>query len=165
MDEEDGLFSFDNVDVEVRPMVTTPLPGSGAHHPPATSTSLHPLPGTLFGGSPRVASGVTRGDKKEETRVRLVHVSDPAEICGGVIGAVDNKKFCATHPSQCEHRLTHAKRKFDLVANTLYVMSPKRGAVHATLEPNLSGTCVPANKELVYFDGCRSLEESTGENE
>ena len=38
------------------------------------------------------------GEKKEETRVlRLLHMGDPAEVCGRVIGAAENKKFCATH--------------------------------------------------------------------
>jgi hypothetical protein len=61
--------------------VTAPLPGSAT-----SSRSFATAPGTLFASSPRpVASGaVTGGRKKEETRVRLLHVSDPREGCGGV---------------------------------------------------------------------------------
>jgi hypothetical protein len=178
MDEE---FSFEEPDVVVRSMVTTPLPGeAGPIDQPNLSGSLQPLPGTLFGGTPRVASGVTRGDKhKEETRVRLVHVSDPKEVCGGIIGVGDNKKFCAAHPSQCEHPLTHSKRKFDLEPNTLYIMSSKKGGMHATLLPKLDERCIPSDKALVdlldderpiamwhvYFDGCNTVEDATGQNE
>jgi hypothetical protein len=173
---DDGLFSFEDVDVVVRPMDTMPLPTRPSH----SSASTQPFPGTLFGGSPRpVTSGVTRGGKKEETRVRLVHVSDPAETCGGVIGVIENQKFCAAHPSLCEHRLTHSKRKFDLDSNTLYVMASKKGAMHATLLPKLDGNCIPSDKALsdllederpvamwhVYFDGCNTVEETTGANE
>jgi hypothetical protein len=175
-------FNFEDADVEVRPMVTTPLPGHGDSRLPSASASLHPLPGTLFGGSPRpVASGVTRGEKgekKEESRVRLVHVSDPNEICGGAIGAVENKKFCTAHPSECEHQL-HAKRKLELKPDTLYVMSSKKGAMHATLLPKLDVHCIPEDKALVdllnderpvamwhvYFDGCNTVEEVSGANE
>jgi hypothetical protein len=92
---DEGAFSFEDVeDGSSPPRVTAPLPGA--------PSLTYPRPGTLFGGSPRpVASGVTRGEKKEETRVRLLHVSDPATVCGGVTGAVENKKFCAAHPSLC----------------------------------------------------------------
>jgi hypothetical protein len=109
----------------------------------------------------------------------LVHIRDPMEICGGVIGVIENKNLCAAQPNQCEQRLTHSKRKFDLQPNTLYVMSSKKGASQATLLPKLNANCIPADKELVdllsderpvamwhvYFDGCNTLEESTGENE
>jgi hypothetical protein len=178
-DEE--VFDFADVDVVLRPMLTTPLPGHGATLRSSTAAaSPHPLPGTLFGNSPRpVASGVTRGEKKEESGVRLVHVSDPADICGGVIGIMENKKFCAAHPSLCDHPLIHGKRKFELQPDTLYVMSPKKGAMHTTLEPKLAGMCVPSDKALVdllnderpvamwhvYFDGCNTTETLTGYNE
>jgi hypothetical protein len=161
-------------------MVTTPLPGgNGPSVPPTLSGSLQPLPCVLFGSSPRlVASGVTRGEKKEETRVHLVHVRDSREICSGIIGIVETKKFCASHPSLCEHRLTHSKRKFDLEPNTLYVMSSKKRAMHATLLPKLDENCIPFDKALVdlldderpiamwhvYFDGRKMVEESTGRN-
>jgi hypothetical protein len=177
---DEGVFSFEEEDVVVRPMLTSPLPGSSNLRVFTSPSSVHPSPGMLFGSSPRpVASGVTRGGKKEETRVRLVHIRDPREICGGVIGVIENKKFCAAQPNQCEHRLTHSKRKFDLQPNTLYVMSSKKGASHDTLLPKLNANCIPADKELVdllsderpvamwhvYFDGCNTLEEATGENE
>jgi hypothetical protein len=138
-------FSFEDADLVVRPMHTTPLPGLGGTRSATSAASLHPLPGTLFDGSPHpVASGVTRGEKKEETRVRLVHVGNPNEICGGAIGAVENKKFCAAHPSQCEHQLTHSKQKLELAPNMLYVMSSKKGEMHATLLPKMDINCVPA---------------------
>jgi hypothetical protein len=83
-------FSFDDVKGDGSPRVTTPLP-------------FNPVPGMLFGSSPHpVASGVTRGEMKEETRVRLLHISDISNVCGGVIGLPENKKFCAAHPSVCE---------------------------------------------------------------
>jgi hypothetical protein len=134
----------------------------------------------LFVGSPHpFASGVTRGGKKEETRVHLVHVSDPAEVCSGVIGIVENKNICAVHPSLCDHPLTHGKIKFELQPDTLYVVSSKKGAMHATLEPTLVGNYVPSDKALVdllnderpvamwhvYFDGHNTAEETTGHNE
>jgi hypothetical protein len=99
--------------------------------------------------------------------------------CGGIIGIVENKKLCASqHPSLCEHCLTHSKRKFDLEPNTLYVMSSKKGAMHATLLSKLDENCIPFDKALVdlldderhiamwhvYFDGCKMVEESTGRN-
>jgi hypothetical protein len=37
-------FSFEDAEVVVHPMLTTPLPGSGAPHPSNSSTSVHPLP-------------------------------------------------------------------------------------------------------------------------
>jgi hypothetical protein len=101
-------------------------------------------------------------------------------VCGGVIGLVKNKKFCAAHPSVCEHPLTHSKRTFNLKPDTLYIMSSKKGAMHdATLLPTLNGNCIPADKELVdllndeqpvamwhvYFDGYNTMEENTGQNE
>jgi hypothetical protein len=108
----------------------------------------------------------------------MVHISDPRDICGGIIGIGENKKFCTAHPSQCEHTLTHSKRKLDLESNTLYVMSSKKGTVHATLLPKLDERCIPRDKALVdlldgkrpiamwhvYFDGCNTVEESTGHN-
>jgi hypothetical protein len=101
MNDED-VFSFEDVDEGGRPRVTAPLPGSAA-----SSRSFATAPGTLFAHSPRpVASGATRGEKKEETRVRLLHVSDPREICGGVIGSPENKKFCAAHPNDCGFQAT-----------------------------------------------------------
>jgi hypothetical protein len=101
------------------------------------------------------------------------------EICGGIIGTGENKKFCMAHPSQCDHHLTHAKRKFEIVPDTLYIMSSKKGGMHATLLPTLSGICIPADKALVdllsneipitmwhvYFDKCKTAEEATGQNE
>ena len=169
----DDVFSFEDVEEgSSPPRVTTPLPGA--------PSSNYPRPGTLFGGSPRpVASGVTRGEKKEETRVSLLHVGDPAEVCGGVIGSADNKKFCAVHPSQCKFQLSHSTQKFDLGKDSLYVMSPKKGSVHATLLPRLPRNCLPKHKVLddllndtrpvsmwhVCFNECNAAEESTGHNE
>jgi hypothetical protein len=106
-------------------------------------------------------------------------VSDPSDICGGVIGVTENKKLCAAHPSLCNHPLTHGKRKFELQSDTLYVMSPKKGAMHATLEPKLTAICAPSDKAFVdllndkrpvamwhvYFDGCNTTKESIGQNE
>ncbi len=172
MDDE---FSFEDVDSRGSPMATTPLP-----EPAPLSGSYDSRPGTLFGRSPvPVASGVTRGEKKEETRVRLLHVGDPANVCGGVIGAVENKKFCVVHPRLCEFQASHGRKKFELEANTLYVMSAKKGGLHATLLPTLRENCIPADKGLgdlladerpiamwhVYFDGCNTSEASTGHNE
>jgi hypothetical protein len=122
---------------------------------------------------------VTRGEKKEETRVRLLHVSDPREICGGVIGSPENKKFCAAHPNDCGFQATHRGKKVELHPDTLYVMAPKKGAIHANLLPTLKGRYVPSDVILadllederpvsmwhVYFDGCNASEEATGENE
>jgi hypothetical protein len=133
---EDDEFSFEDVDTG---LVTTPLPGSAP-----TSGSFNPRPSTLFGGSPHpVASRVMRGEKKEETRVCLLHVSDPVNVYSGVIGYVENKKFCAAHPSSCEFQATHSKKKFELSLDTLYVMSPKKGGMHATLLPKLDGNHIP----------------------
>ena len=170
---DEGAFSFEDVeDGSSPPRVTTPFPGA--------PSSAYPRPGTLFGGSPRpVASGVTRGEKKEETRVGLLHVSDPTAVCGGVIGAVENKKFCAAHPSVCEFQLSHLSKKFQLGTDSLYVMSPRKGSMHATLVPRLDRSCVPKNKTIedllneekpisvwhVYFDECNAMEEAAGENE
>jgi hypothetical protein len=168
-------FSFDDVDGEGGPRATTPLPGA-----PSSSRSINPVPGTLFGSSPRpVASGVTRGEKKEETRVRLLHVSDPANVCGGVIGLPENKKFCAAHPSVCDYPATHRGKRVDLMTDTLYIMSPKKGAMHATLFPTLGFNYIPSDVKLadllnderpvamwhVFFDGCNASEEATGANE
>jgi hypothetical protein len=90
-------FSFEDAEVVVCPMLTIPLPGHGAHRLSDSSASLHPLPGTLSGGSPRpVMSGVVMRGGEEETRARLVHVSHPTKIYGGVIGAVD-KRNSAQH--------------------------------------------------------------------
>jgi hypothetical protein len=175
MNDED-VFSFEDVDTASHTRVTTPLPGSATASRSFSTTA----PGTLFGSSPRpVASGVTRGEKKEEVRVRLLHVSDPMEICGGVIGLPENKKFCAAHPKDCEFQVTHRWKKVDLQADTFYVMSPKKGAVHANLLPTLQGNFIPSDVTLsdlldderpvamwhVYFDGCNASEESTGKNE
>jgi hypothetical protein len=58
-------------------------------------------------------------------------------------------------------------------------MAPKKGAIHATLLPSLGVHCIPSDKDLavlmdderpvatwhVYFDGCNTSEEATGENE
>jgi hypothetical protein len=107
------VFSFDNVDVVVRPMmVTTPLSGQGPSRSTTIPTSSHPLPGTLFGGSPHpVVSGVTRGGEE-----------------GGNKGSSGSgKQFCVAHPSLCDHPLTHEKIKFQLQLDTLYVMSSKKG--------------------------------------
>jgi hypothetical protein len=72
------VFSFEDVLEEGSspPRVTTPSLG--------TPSSNYPCPGMLFGGSPRpVVSGVLRrGGKKEETRDNLLHVRDPAKVCG-----------------------------------------------------------------------------------
>jgi hypothetical protein len=134
MNDED-VFSFEDVDEGGRPRVTAPLPGSAT-----SSTSFAAAPGTLFARSPRpVASGVTRGGKKEETRVRLLHVSDPREICGGVIGLPENKKFCAAHPNDCGFQATHWGKKVELHPDALHVMAPKKGAMHANLLPTLKG--------------------------
>jgi hypothetical protein len=70
------------------------------------------------------------------------------DICGGIIGARKNKKFCAAHPSVCDHPLMHGKRKLNLAPNTVYVMSAKQGGMHATLLPTLLGNCVPEDKEI-----------------
>jgi hypothetical protein len=60
-------FSFEDADLVVRPMHTTPLPGLGGTRSATSAASLHPLPGTLFDGSPRpVASGVTRGERRRK---------------------------------------------------------------------------------------------------
>jgi hypothetical protein len=168
-------FSFDDVDGEGSLRATTPLPGFAPF-----TRQFNPVPGTLFASSPHpVASGVTRGGKKEETRVRLLHVGDPANVCGGVIGLPENKKFCAAHPSMYDYQVTHRSKRVDLITDTLYVMSPKRGAMHATLLPTLGCNYIPADVKLadllseerpvamwhVYFDGCNASEEATGDNE
>jgi hypothetical protein len=111
--------------------------------------------------------------------VRLLHVGDPAHVCGGVIGLLENKKFCAAHPSLCDYQVTHRSKRVDLITDTLYVMSPKKGAMHATLLPTLGCNFIPADVKLanllseerpvamwhVYFDGCNASEEVTGDNE
>jgi hypothetical protein len=174
------LNSFEDVDVDVdvdeggRPRVTAPLPGSAA-----SSGSFATAPGALFARSPRpVASGATRGEKKEETRVRLLHASDPREVCGGVIGSPENKKFCAAHPSVCGHEATHHRKKVDLHPDALHVMAPKKGTTHANLPPALKGSHIPSDVILsdllkderlvdmwhVHFDGCNASEEGTREN-
>jgi hypothetical protein len=147
--------------------------------PPSSSC---PRPGPLFGSSPRpVASGMTRGEKKEEPRVRLLHVKDPEEqACGGVIGDAENRKFCAAHPSLCEHQLSHLGKNFQLGTDSLCVMSAKKGGVHAVLCPEPSRNCVPDNnKDLeellddarpasvwhVFFGECNAAEDAAGENE
>jgi hypothetical protein len=174
MTDED-VFSFEDVNEGGRPRVTTPLPGSAT-----SSRSFATAPGTLFARSPRpVVSGVTRGEKKEETRVRLLHVSDPREICGGIIGLPANKKFCAAHPNDCGFQATHRGKKVEPHPNALHVMAPKKGAMHANLLPTLKGSYVPSDVILadllederpvsmwhVCFDGCNASEEATGENE
>jgi hypothetical protein len=136
--------------------------------------------GMLFARSPRpVASGVTRGEKKEETRVRMLHVSDPREVCGGVIGLPENKKFCAAHTSVCGCQASHRGKKANPHPDTLHVMAPKKGATHANLRPALKGSHIPSDVILadlleeerpvamwhVCFDGCNVSEEATGENE
>jgi hypothetical protein len=172
----EDVFSFEDVDAATGSgRVTTPLPSSATSRPFNANA-----PGTLFASSPRhVASGVTRGEKKEEARVHLLHVSNPTEVCGGVIGLPENKKFCAVHPNDCDFQVTHRWKKFDLQPDTFYIMSPKKGAVHAHLLPTLKGNFVPADVSLsdlldderpvamwhVYFDGCNASEESTGDNE
>ena len=170
----DALFSFEDVEEVSSParVVTTPFPGA--------PSSYYPRAGTLFGASPRpVASGVTVGVKTEDAKVRLLHVGDPTEVCGGVIGSPDNKKFCAVHPSECAFQRTHLGTKFELVTDSLYVMCPKKGSLYATLGPRLPRNCVPKNKALedllnderpvpmwhVYFDECKAAEDSTGDNE
>jgi hypothetical protein len=141
MNDED-VFSFEDVDEGGRPRVTAPLPGSAA----SSSRSFATAPGTLFARSPRpVASGVTRGEKKEETRVRLFHVSDPREVCGGVIGLPENKKLCAAHPNDCGFQATHRGKKVELHPDAPYVMAPKKGAIHANLLPTLKGSYVPSD--------------------
>jgi hypothetical protein len=61
----------------------------------------------------------------------------------------------------------------------VYVMASKKGVMHTTLLPKLDGICIPSDKELsdlldderpvamwhVYFDGCNTVEETTGANE
>ena len=138
----DDVFSFEDVEEGGSPpRVTAPLPG--------VPSSVYPRPGALFGSSARpVASGATRGGKKEETRVRLLHVGDPAAVCGGAIGAADNQKFCAVHPSLCDYQTTHLGKKFELATNSLYVMSPKKGSLHVTLLPRLPRNCIPKNMAL-----------------
>ena len=170
----DAVFSFEDVEEVSSPArtVTTPFPGA--------PSSFYPRAGTLFGGSPRpVASGATVGVKKEETKVSLLHVGDPAEVCGGVIGSPDNEKFCAARPGDCAFQLTHLNKKFELGTDSLCVMSPKKGSIHATLFPRLPRNCIPNDKALedllndersvpmwhVHFDECKAAEEATGDNE
>jgi hypothetical protein len=119
------------------------------------------------------------GVKKEDTSVCLLHVLDTSLVCGGVIGHPDNKKFCVSHPNLCEFQTTHAGKKFPLVNDCLYVMSPKKGGLHATVSPSLPVSLLPRNTELsdllndvspvemwhVFFDECRALEASSGANE
>jgi hypothetical protein len=64
------------------------------------------------------------------------------------------------------------------MTDTLYVMSPKKGAMHATLLPTLGYSYIPGDVTLddllrderpvamwhVYFDGCNASEEATGED-
>jgi hypothetical protein len=106
-------------------------------------------------------------------------VGDPAAVCGGVIGAADNQKFCAVHPSLCDYQTTHLGKKFELATDSLYVMSPKKGSLHATLVPRLPRNCIPKNMALeellneerpvsmwhVCFNECNASEEATGDNE
>ena len=109
-----------------------------------------------------------------------MHIGDPAEACGGVIGSPDNKKFCAVHPSECAFQRTHLGTKFELVTDSLYVICPKKGSLYATLGPTrLPRNYVPKNKALedllnderpvpmwhVYFDECKAAEDPTGDNE
>jgi hypothetical protein len=175
---DEGMFSFEDAAIVVCPMATSPLSDSGDPRAFTSPASMQPSPGTLFGNSPIPASGVTRGERRKKRELGW-YVRVPTEICGGVIGAMENKKFCATLPSQCEHCLTHSKRKFDLKPDTLYVMSSKKGGTHATLLPKLDVNCIPADKELVdllnderpvamrhiYIDGCNTVEETTCQNE
>ena len=138
------VFSFDDVVDAARPRVTTPLPGVARSPRPA-----NPIPGTLFARSPLpVASGVTRGVKKDETRVGLLFVKDPQDICGGVIGHPENKKFCVAHPSVCDYPTSHARNKVELSSNTFYVMSTKKGALHATLLPTLGERYLPPDVKI-----------------
>jgi hypothetical protein len=65
-------FSFEDADVVVHPMLTTPLPGSGAPRPSNLSASFHSSPGMLFGGSshPVASGGVTRGKEGRNKGLR-----------------------------------------------------------------------------------------------
>jgi hypothetical protein len=65
------------------------------------------------------------------------------------------------------------------MTDTLYVMSPKKGVMHATLLPMLGCSYIPVDITLddllrderpvvmwhVYFDSCNASEEATGNNE
>ena len=75
-------------------------------------------------------------------------MSDPSAVCGGVIGAGENKKFCVAHPSLCEFQLAHAGKKFQLGTDCFCAMSPKKGGSHATLVLSLPRNILPRNAEL-----------------
>jgi hypothetical protein len=77
------------------------------------------------------------GGKSSSVEVQLYWCQEVAEVCHGVIGGMENNKFCTKR--MCRDNKKHKTQKVVLRANQLYIMGTRKD--QALLEP-----CLEASK-------------------